>query len=210
MKKVLALVLVVAAVAGVWRWRRPEGHARITNAAPSGANIIAFGDSLTTGHGVRPNENLVALLQRDLGVAIINAGRGGDTTGAAQERFVRDVLARNPKVVILELGGNDLMQRVPLDEIAANLESMIVRIHAAGAAVVLVGADAPLGAGGLSSRIEQLAEKHNTACVPNILSGVMGRSSLMIDQVHPNAEGHKIMAQRLAKEMRRALPEVFQ
>ena len=109
-------------------------------AAPtSGQRIIAFGDSLVEGRGATPGKDFVSVLARRLSTPIENAGRSGDTTVTALARLDRDVLARNPRVVIVLLGGNDFLRRMPTDDTFRNLSTIVERIRARGAAVVLVG-----------------------------------------------------------------------
>ena len=101
---VIPVVLAVLAVFWLFRSRDPRA-ARPT----TGQSIIAFGDSLVEGRGATPGNDFVAVLSRRLGVPIINAGRSGDTAGAALSRLDHAVLARSPRVVIVLLGGNDFL-----------------------------------------------------------------------------------------------------
>jgi len=202
-KSLLIPALMLAAAA--W-WAKGRFFTPITNARPRGSQIIAFGDSLTAGQGVAPGERFVSLLSKEFGVPILNAGVSGDTTASALERLDGDVLRRDPKVVILELGGNDLLQQVPHAATERNLAAMIARTQERGAAVVLVAVGGPLGIGGMGPVYRRLAAKYHTALVKNILSGILGDPELMADQIHPNAAGHRIIAQRIAKELRRAVP----
>ena len=131
---VIPVVLVVLAV--LWLFRSGDPRA----ARPTtGHSIIAFGDSLVEGRGATPGNDFVAVLSRRLGVPIINAGRSGDTAGAALSRLDRAVLARSPRVVIVLLGGNDFLRRVPREETFGHLATIVGRIRERGAAVVLVG-----------------------------------------------------------------------
>ena len=206
--KITLLILVAVPIAlFVWWWR--NAHAPVANAASKGANIILLGDSLGAAYGVGEDAGFVALTEKRFGVTILNASIAGSTTADGLDRLQKDVLDRDPKVVIIELGGNDLLQSVPRDDTRHNLEAMIQAVQKAGAAVVLVGADGPLGAGGLTTIMRDLSHQYGTACVPNILSGMMSDFRLMQDQVHPNAEGQKIMADRLVKELSRRLPKIF-
>ena len=168
-----------------------------SNARPtSGTTIVAFGDSLVSGNGTSSGGNFVSVLSARLGVTIINAGRSGDTTSAALNRLQSDVLARDPRVVIVLLGGNDLLRGVPQTQRLANITQIVQRIRAAGAAVLLVGlSDSflnPFGGG-----LDELAERTDSALVPGILDGILGRQELMSDGIHPNNAGHRLMADRI-------------
>ena len=103
-----------------------------------GQNIIAFGDSLVVGHGASPGNDFVSILSDRLDHPIINAGRNGDTTQSGLERLQVEVLSQDPRIVILLLGGNDALRRMPMDQTFSRLADMIDQIHQTGAAVVPV------------------------------------------------------------------------
>ena len=167
----------------------------------SGTAIIAFGDSLVAGNGTSGRGDFVSVLSTRLGVPIINAGRSGDTTGAALNRLQDDVLARDPRVVIVLLGGNDLLRGVPQAQRLANITQIVERIRGAGAAVILVGlTDTLINPFGAS--LEDLADRTDATFVPGILDGVLGRQDLMADGIHPNNAGHRLMADRIEPALR--------
>jgi lysophospholipase L1-like esterase len=161
-----------------------------------GTTIVAFGDSLVSGNGTSGGGNFVSVLSSRLGVNIINAGRSGDTTSAALNRLQSDVLARDPRIVIVLLGGNDLLRGVPQTQRLANMTQIVQRIRAAGSAVLLVGlSDSflnPFGGG-----LDELADRTDSALVPGILDGILGRQELMADGIHPNNAGHRLIADRI-------------
>ena len=106
----LVVLIGVGVLVGVWALRSDTpGAARPTN----GQGIIVFGDSLVAGRGARAGQDFVSVLSRRLGTTIVNAGQSGDTTGAALARLERDVLALNPRIVVVLLGGNDYLRRIP-------------------------------------------------------------------------------------------------
>lgn len=175
----------------------------------TGSSIVVLGDSLAEGYDVKPEECYVALLSARFGVPIVNAGVSGDTTAGGLARLQKDVLDRNPRVVIVELGGNDLLHRVATAETEANLAAIVEAVQRAGAAVVLVGVDGPLGTGGATPTMRALSRKYGTALVPNVLSGILGTPQLMADQIHPNAAGHAIMADRIGRVLESRLPATF-
>lgn len=163
----------------------------------SGSTIVAFGDSLVEGVGASAGNDLVSILSRDIGEEIINAGRSGDTTAAALERLERDALDRDPRVVIVLLGGNDALRRIPRDETERNLATIIDSIQDRGAAVILVGVRAGLFTDEYKKMYRNLASKKGTHYIPNILDGVFGDPRLMSDTIHPNDVGYAIMAERI-------------
>jgi acyl-CoA thioesterase-1 len=168
----------------------------------AGERIIAFGDSLVQGVGATPGRDMVSVLARRVGVPIVNAGRSGDTTGAALGRLDAAVLSRNPRIVIVLLGGNDLLRRVPRATMFENLETIVTRIRARGAAVILVSVEIGFGAGAEGRAFEDLATRTSSALVRDILSGIFGRQGLMADGIHPNSDGYELMADRIAPVLR--------
>lgn len=165
--------------------------------------IVAFGDSLVTGYGATTQGGFVSLLSQDLGMPIENLGRNGDTTASAQERL-QTLLLREPDIVILLLGGNDALRRVPASTVEQNLESMITIITDTGAKVVLLGVT-----GGLPfsdpypSMFDRLSALPNVVYVSNVLSGIFGRRDLMSDGIHPNEAGYQRIAERVLPAVER-------
>jgi lysophospholipase L1-like esterase len=195
----LGVPLLVALLAWLWLLRVDLPRA----AAPTGGTtIVAFGDSLVAGRGASPGHDFVSVLSRRAGVPIINAGRSGDTTAAALARLETDVLARNPRIVIVLLGGNDFLRRVPPERAFENLGAIVGRIRARGAAVILVGVSVGLFSDPYAERYEALARRTSSGLVPDILDGLMGRSSLMADSIHPNDRGYALVADRVEPVLR--------
>lgn len=198
----LVVGIIVLTGVALWYFTKRE---KITNDPPKGHTIIAFGDSLTYGVGASPGNDYVSVLSQRIGAPIINAGRSGDTTREALGRLEEDVLARDPKVVIVLLGGNDVLRQVPVEETVQNLETIIDRIHGTGAAVILVGIRGGLFRGAFREVFAQLAKEKHTAYVPDILDDVWNDRHKMSDPIHPNDEGYRIMAERLAPVLQRLL-----
>src|SRR5262245_33920455 len=108
--------LVVIAAWALW----PSPYSRVANLSSRGTGIIAFGDSLTAGYGAAAGEDYPSRLSSMIGTPVANAGVSGDTTESALARIDADVLARNPRIVIVGLGGNDFLQNVPISVTEAN------------------------------------------------------------------------------------------
>ncbi len=195
----LAVLICVGLLVGVWALRS-EGPraARPTN----GQSIIVFGDSLVAGRGASTGQDFVSVLSRRLGASIVNAGRSGNTTGAALARLDRDVLALNPRIVVVLLGGNDYLRRVPTEETFANLGDIVDRIRQRGAAVVVVGVGVGLITDPYREEYEALARRTSAGLVPDILDGIIGHADLMFDSIHPNDRGYAIIADRLEPVLR--------
>jgi acyl-CoA thioesterase-1 len=176
--------------------------------APSGSvTVVAFGDSLTAGFGTTGNGDYVSLLSNRTGVAIINAGRIGDTTADALARINGAVLSRDPDIVIVLLGGNDLLQGVPVPQRISNITSVVQQIRTDGAIVILVGVGHP-PIDPFDGALAGIASQTSSSYVPAILEGIFGVPSLMADVIHPNNAGHAIMADRIEPALRAALAAV--
>jgi acyl-CoA thioesterase I len=169
--------------------------------------IVAFGDSLTAGLGVAPDEAYPARLEAKLrseGYAyrIVNAGVSGDTTAGALRR-VDWVLRAKPEIVILALGANDGLRGQSVRAMRDNLHAIIGRLRVAGTKVLLAGMRLPPNYGDDFARqfaavFPDLARQERVPLVPFLLDGVAAVPALnQPDGIHPNAEGHRIIAERL-------------
>ena len=167
--------------------------------------IVAFGDSLTAGLGVSPDQSYPAQLQRRLLEAgyhyeVINAGVSGDTTAGGVRRLSW-ILKSRPSMVILELGANDGLRGKPLPLMAANLTEIIDGLQKAGVEVVLAGMQIPPNYGlayttGFAVVFERLAQDHGVTLIPFFLEGVAARKALnQADGIHPTGEGYRIVAE---------------
>ena len=191
------------------RGETPKGAPPVSPPAPSKPTkslpkIVAFGDSLTAGFGLPQGANYPALLQKKLdadGFAyeVVNAGVSGDTSAGGVRRIDWS-LEGDVKIVILELGANDLLRGQPIDAMKKNLAQIIERVKARGATVLLAGMEAPTNAGieyrkSVHEAFQSLAREYNVAFIPFFLESVAGIESLnQRDGIHPNEEGTKMMA----------------
>jgi acyl-CoA thioesterase-1 len=161
--------------------------------------IVCFGDSITAGFGLDAGQSLPDLLQKDLdgrkaGYMVANLGVSGDTTQDGLAR-ISMALAYKPKIVLLELGGNDGLRGLPLSITQANLARMIEQFQGAGARVVLAGMTLPPNYGPayiakFEALYKDLAAKYRLTLIPSLLEGVGGHDDLMQrDGIHPNAAG---------------------
>jgi lysophospholipase L1-like esterase len=192
----------LAVLAVLWSLRSGTPHAAKPTA---GERVIAFGDSLVEGVGASTGRDVVSLLSARVGVPIVNAGRSGDTTGTALARLDSAVLSRRPRVVIVVLGGNDFLRRVPHEETFANLDAIVDRIRERGAAVILVGLSFGVLTDTYGDRYEDLARRTSSGLVPDILAGILGQPDLMADHIHPNDRGYRMMADRIEPALRELL-----
>jgi acyl-CoA thioesterase-1 len=169
--------------------------------------IVAFGDSLTAGQGVAPDESYPALLAAKLrtegySYRVVNAGVSGDTSAGGLRR-VDWALKSKPDIVLLELGVNDAFRGQDLDRVRANLDAMVTRFEAGGARVLLLGMRLPPNygssyAGHFEKMYAEVAERRKVAFVPFFLDGVGAVTRLnQPDGIHPTAEGYRIIVERL-------------
>ena len=168
----------------------------VHNYPSSGTDIIAFGDSLVEGVGANNGKDFVSLLSQKIGRPIVNLGVSGNTTAQGLAR-IKELDRYNPKVVLLLLGGNDHLRKVPIEETFANLGKIIEEIHARGAVVVILGVRGSIIRDQFEEHFEELAEEYDAAYVPDVLDGLFGRSTYMTDTIHPNDAGYAIIADRV-------------
>ena len=175
--------------------------------------IIAFGDSLTAGFGLTEKESYPYLLQEKLkkdgfNYEVINAGVSGDTSIGGLERIDWVLEQENVQILILELGANDLLRRMPVDKMKRNLAQMIEKAQAKKVKVLLCGMLAPPSIGADYQRqyvsvFPDLAEKYKVEFLPFLLENVALNKNLnQADGIHPNAEGARIMMENVYKELK--------
>jgi acyl-CoA thioesterase-1 len=178
--------------------------ARADEPRPSPLTIVAFGDSLTSGHRLPQKDAYPAVIQKKLKAAglpftIVNQGVSGDTTVGALRRLDR-ALALRPQILIVELGINDGLRGLPVPQVRANLEKILTTAQEQHAQVLLCGMEA-LPFNGWQYTIEfhrmyeELASKYDVPLVPFLMNGVLGNPDLISDDgVHPNAAGARYIA----------------
>jgi acyl-CoA thioesterase I len=217
---VFGAILVAMPVLSGCKGRAPKEE---TSAPPSAAalpakslpKIVAFGDSLTAGFGLQPSESYPALIQQKLDAdgfnyEVVNAGVSGDTSAGGVRR-IDWALDGEVRVVILELGANDILRGQPVDEMKRNLGTIIEHAKAHGAMVLLAGMEAPTNSGpeyrkAVHEAFPSLARQYQVQLIPFFLNGVAGIESLnQRDGIHPNEEGTKIVADALYKALRQLL-----
>lgn len=172
----------------------------ITNYPPKEGPIVAFGDSLVAGVGAPKGADFVTLLSSKIHEPIIQAGVPGDTTADGLLRL-DEVLEHQPRMVILLLGGNDYLRKMPKEETFTNLKRLIVRMQESGAVVVLLGVRGGILADGYNTSFETLAEEMHVVYVEDVLDGIFGNTTLMADGVHPNETGYARIAEKVYAEI---------
>jgi acyl-CoA thioesterase I len=202
--------LIVLCLAGVVA-SGCSNHAAAATApsqVPQVRKIVAFGDSLTSGHGLPSRDQAYpAVLERMLREAglpfvVSNHGVSGDTTVDALKRLDA-ALAEQPDIMIVALGANDGIEGIPLRTVRANLDTIIKTAKDRDVEVLLCGMEALPFHGfeyflGFHRMFPELADEHDVPLVPFFLAGVIGnRDMLLPDRVHPNAAGAAYIAQTI-------------
>jgi acyl-CoA thioesterase-1 len=191
-------------VALVWLlW--PSKYSRVDHLDSHGTNIIAFGDSLTAGYGAGQGDDYPTKLSTLIGTTVTNAGVSGDTTDAALARIDTDVLSHDPRIVIIGLGGNDFLRGVAITATEENLRTVIRKIHAAGAMVVLLGFKFPSFTANYQKMYERVGDDERCLLIPDLLHGIETDPSLKSDEIHPNARGYQLMADRIAGPVKKLI-----
>ncbi|MFA5090591.1 MAG: GDSL-type esterase/lipase family protein [Candidatus Omnitrophota bacterium] len=178
----------------------------IKNINSSGKNIICFGDSITFGYGVNPGEDYPSALSRMTNIPVINAGVDADTSEDALMRLETDVLEKEPFLVIVEFGGNDFLRKLPKEETINNIQLIVERIQAKGAMVAIADMSAGVFLRDYGVLFSRLARENKAILIPSILNGIITDPSMKSDFLHPNAQGYKIIAQRIYRRIRPYLP----
>lgn len=191
-------MLVLAAAAALPAAARAEGPR---------PKLLVLGDSLSAEYGLTRGAGWVALLERRLASEklawqVVNASISGDTTSGGRSRLPALLKQHKPKLVILELGGNDALRGLPLEMTRANLAEMARAAKAAGARVLIAGMAVPPNYGraygeSFTALFGNVARAEGAALVPFLLAGVAdgpdAEAMFQPDRIHPKAEAHPKM-----------------
>lgn len=193
-RRFLALAAALAAAACT----KTARHAAISR----GSTVVALGDSLTYGYGAPPEAAYPVRLAALTGWEVANGGVSGDTAAQALARLP-DLMKRQPKLVLLGIGGNDFLRRIPEAETRRHIGETIAAVQGAGVPIVLIAEPKPgLGAlvGSLSDHplYAGLAEKYRVPLFADGWSRILSDGALKSDAIHANAEGYALFAERLA------------
>jgi len=180
--------------------------------------IVAFGDSLTAGYGLQPQESYPALLQKMLDAdgfkyEVLNAGVSGDTSSGGVRRIDWSLDAGNVRFLILELGANDFLRGQPVAETKKNLAAIIERAKSRGVKVLLAGmlTTSEFGRGyetEIRDAFQSLAKEQEVTLIPFFLEGVAGKDELnQQDRIHPNPQGTRVVAANVYKYLKPMLEQ---
>jgi lysophospholipase L1-like esterase len=166
--------------------------------------IVAFGDSLTYGTGAAENESYPAVLAQLTGRQVVRSGVPGEVTAQALRRLPEVIAENQPRLMIVCLGGNDMLRKVNEAETRANLRAIIGAIRQRGIAVVLIGVPRPALLASAPEFYGELAKEFAIPYEGGIVKDVLYSAGMKSDAIHPNAQGYRRMAEALANLLRKA------
>jgi acyl-CoA thioesterase I len=196
------MVSAVLVASGCSKSTKPKGQTLAKE-----ATLLCLGDSLTFGFGAAPNAGYPQQLEQITGHAAQNAGVNGDTSEGALARLPGLLEASKPGLVLISIGGNDFLRAAPLGPVQAALKQM-VQIASASSQVVLIAQPKPALMAAVIGSLDdhpvysEVAKETGVALFSDAWSYVLSRSELRSDQIHANAEGYRIFAERLAAWLR--------
>src|SRR3989338_8290322 len=192
MRRIILLVAAVALVAAC-------GSKAKEAPLPPGSRVVALGDSLTAGAGVAPEQAWPELLAEQTGWVVINGG----VSGGALRRLPALLEKHDPVLVLVALGGNDMLRHVPQAETIANLGRIFDMIRAQGAKPVLLATPKPSVAGAVFQNLSaadfyrQVADEQQVPMIEDAIADVLSNPQMKGDPLHPNAAGHAQLSQNI-------------
>ena len=165
--------------------------------------VLAFGDSITYGTGARPEESYPEVLAQLIGRRVVGAGVPGEVTANGLQRLPEVLDEVKPKILLLCLGGNDMLRKVEPVAIEANLRTMVRIARDRGIAVVLVAVPKPALFGGNAAFYQTIARENDLPLESKILKDILFDNEFKADPIHPNAKGYRRMAEAIAALLRR-------
>lgn len=166
--------------------------------------ILAFGDSLTHGTGASEETAYPAVLATLSGHTVINAGVPGDTTATGLQRLPAVLAEYKPRLVLLCLGGNDMLRKLPEATTENTLRLLVQTIRSSGAEVVLIGVPEPKLFGGTPEFYTRIARDMKLPLEDEVFNEVLKDNRLKADPIHANAAGYRVVAERLDAFLRKA------
>jgi acyl-CoA thioesterase I len=195
--KVIKIILASAVIGtvGFLTWNYFSQSDVVVTQKPI-TTIVAYGDSLVKGVGSTEGNDFVSKVSEKMGKPIINLGVPGETTLQGLAR-IDTVFEQNPDMVILLLGGNDVLQRIDSATTFANIRSIIMQLQEKGIVVVLLGIQGGAIGDPYKKEFEKLAKEFKLTYVSNVLDGLFANRTYMADSVHPNDAGYAKIAERV-------------
>jgi len=177
---------------------------------PPGAVVLVLGDSISAGYGLDRQQAWPALLAERTGWRVVNGGVSGDTSAQGRARLSGLLDEHRPAAVIIELGGNDMLRRVPSAQTVENLEAIISEVQAANARPILMAVPSPSLAGAAFGSLsdadlyDELGKRKQIPVLADVIADVLSDGDKKLDQLHPNADGSRELAERATKALKKA------
>ena len=163
-------------------------------------SIVCFGDSLTKGFGSTEEKTYPYYLQQLTNIPVINKGVNGNTSKDGLDR-IDDILKIQNALVIVEFGANDFFQQVPLNDTKENMEQIVDKLQKVGDMVILVSIeDKQLKI--YHNMLKNIAKKRKILFVDGILNEIWNNKNLFSDEIHPNSNGYKLVADKIYKNIK--------
>lgn len=183
------------------------GDKVVVNKLPKGAKVVALGDSLTYGYGAERGQDYPSVLSKKTAWQIDNMGINGDTSADVLARLDK-VMQKSPRLVLLGIGGNDVLRRVPSDKTTHNITQIIKRLQDGGIQVVLIAqphlsVSAVFGKASDNPIYQKIATNTQVPLVAKLWSNILSDKSLKSDQIHANAQGYAYFAEGIYKALQK-------
>jgi lysophospholipase L1-like esterase len=166
--------------------------------------VLAFGDSITFGSGAGPKESYPEVLALLIGRRVVGAGVPGEITAKGVQRLPEVLDEVKPKILLLCLGGNDMLRKVEPVATESNLRTMVRMARDRGVAVVLIAVPKPALFGGNASFYQAIAREDDLHLESEILKDILYDNEFKADPIHPNAKGYRRLAEAIAELLRKA------
>ena len=171
---------------------------------PADAIVLAFGDSLTFGTGAAEDESYPAHLERMIGRRVVRAGVPGEVTAQALARLPAALDEHAPRLLLLCIGGNDFLRRLGNPQAERNVREMVRLARSRGVAVMLIGTPEPGFTVTPPAFYSSIAKEFRLPYVEGIIGQVLKDASLKADPIHPNARGYRVIAERVADQLKKS------
>ena len=201
MKSILSLIIGLILIATLWI---KYGANPVHSPVQKGAKILAFGDSLTYGYGADKGRSYPSVLGKKTGIDIVNAGINAETSSDGLERLSSLLEDRRITHMILCYGGNDILRKLPMQQLKHNLKRMIELAQERGIEILLISVP-DIGIFGLAplQLYDEVADETGTPILSGVFSDILSDRSLKSDYVHPNARGYKKLAEKIQEKIRK-------
>jgi lysophospholipase L1-like esterase len=168
------------------------------------AVVLAFGDSLTFGTGANEDQSYPAQLERLIGRRVVRAGVPGEVTAQALARLPEALDEHAPRLLLLCIGGNDFLRRLGNQQAERNVREMVKLATSRGIAVMLIGTPEPGFTVSPPAFYAGIAREFRLPYEEGVIGQVLKDTSLKADPIHPNALGYRLIAERLAEQLKQS------